>query len=466
MIKSYRIFISNSIIKKYLIFLSAVFCVILLAGTVNQNTSDESVKSLLEGFVPLLCFVMFPVTSMVSLASIYNANLQGEPYGYNYFHSLKNSARHFKNAVVFGNILSLAWILPYGAVMIACFSAYNTIILISFVLLALGVMNLFGFSQSFLARIVPLAVLGACIGAFFSATENVKREVFPYLLTIMGIISVGVYLWGLFHAVIGAKSAWSRCGKTREKQNREIESKTAVINKKTEKRMTKKQKQSGLGFLAKSILRIPKLGLIVIILFSLLIEVLPYIFHEEMGSGDYLFPKAAVFFPSLFLTEMAVIFLIRDLLGNKLVRSLPIAKKLYTRSLPALMAIIVLGVSVILMGSYFVYLKCINAAIGHYSDSLVIGAVICGSLLFFAPVLMQSAAGGIIMVYTASLPLVAVIVLIDDVKKQFGFGIPLYLSIIIFLLTAVLGTVWMLYYFSYRYRKTDVKVYTNLVEKK
>lgn len=70
------------------------------------------------------------------------------------------------------------------------------------------------------------------------------------------------------------------------------------------------------------------------------------------------------------------------------------------------------------------------------------------------------------MVYTASLPLVAVIVLIDDVKKQFGFGIPLYLSIIIFLLTAVLGTVWMLYYFSYRYRKIDVKVYTNLVEKK
>ncbi len=465
MIRSYRIFVSNTVIKKYLIFALAVFCVALLAGITNINTSDESVNSLLESFVPMLCAVMFPITSLVSLAGIYNANLKGEPYGYNYFHSLKNSDKHFKNAIIFGNIMLPALMLPFGAVMIACFSTYNTFVLLSFVLLSSGMMNLFGFKQSFLARILPLAALGGCIGAFFAATENVKREVFPYVLTIMGIISVGVYFLGLFHAIIGAKTAWSRYIKGREKENQASEVKDAAVDKKAERRMAKKQKQSGLGFLMKCILRVPKWGLITIILFPLLIEILPYVFHEGLGSGDYLFPKVVVFFPSMFFTEMTVIVLIRDLLGNKLVRSMPIAKRLYTRSLPSLIAIIVLGVSVVLVGGYYIFLNCINASIDHYSDALVIGAVMCGSLLFFAPLLMQTVAGGFIMVYIASVPIVEVIDLIDDAKKQFGFGLPLYLSIIIFLLTAILGTIWMFFYFSYRYKKTDVKIYSQAAEK-
>ncbi len=69
------------------------------------------------------------------------------------------------------------------------------------------------------------------------------------------------------------------------------------------------------------------------------------------------------------------------------------------------------------------------------------------------------------MVYIASVPIVEVIDLIDDAKKQFGFGLPLYLSIIIFLLTAILGTIWMFFYFSYRYKKTDVKIYSQAAEK-
>ncbi|MDE7280688.1 MAG: hypothetical protein K2N36_02980, partial [Ruminiclostridium sp.] len=118
MIRSYKLFVSNTVIKKYLIVCIVVFCFVFLAGIVNLNTSNEDISSLLESFVPMLCCAIFPVSSLVSLASIYNANLKGEPYGYNYFHSLKNSETHFKNAIVCGNIILAETILPFGAVLL------------------------------------------------------------------------------------------------------------------------------------------------------------------------------------------------------------------------------------------------------------------------------------------------------------------------------------------------------------
>ncbi|MDE6725212.1 MAG: hypothetical protein K2J79_06370, partial [Ruminiclostridium sp.] len=418
MIRSYKLFVSNTIIKKYLIVCAVVFCIVFLAGILNLNTSNEDLSSLLESIVPMLCCAMFPVTTLVSLASIYNANLKGEPYGYNYFHSLKNSDTHFRNAIIFGNIILAALILPFGAVMLTCFSAYNTLILLSFVLLASGMLNLFGFKQSLFVRILPLAALGGGIGAYFAATQDKKIEEFSILLVILAIVSAGVYLWGVFHAIIGAKSAWLRSGNERIKDKGESENKTAVIDKRAEKRMSKKRKQSSMGFLMSIVLRAPKLVLIFLILFSMAIEVLPFVFHENLGSEDYLFPKAALFFASMILTAITAIIILRDLLGNKLVHSLPISKKLCTRSIPTFTAFLILGLSIVFIGVYFVFLGSINAETAQYSDTLIMGAAICGSLLFFSSVLMQNFAGIIVLGYVASLPTIALILLSDDTVKQ------------------------------------------------
>lgn len=465
MIRSYKLFISNTIIKKYLIVCTAVFCLVFLAGILNLSTTNEDVSSLLESIVPMLCCAMFPVTSLVSLASIYNANLKGEPYGYNYFHSLKNSDMHFRNAIIFGNIILAVVILPFGAVMLTCFSTYNNFILLSFVLLASGLLNLFGFKQSFFARIIPFAALGGGIGAFFAATQDTKIEEFSILLVSLAMISTGVYLWGVFHAIIGAKSAWLRSGNERIKEKGENENKTVVIGKRAEKRMSKKRRQSGFGFLMSIVLRVPKLVFIFLILISMAIEVLPFVFHENLGSEDYLFPKAALFFASMILTEITAIIIMHDLLGNKLIHSLPISKKLCTRSIPTFTVFLILGLSIVYIGIYFVFLGSINAETAQYSDTLIMGASICGSLLFFTPVLMQNIAGTIILGYAAALPTIALILLSNDTVKQVGFEIPLYLSVIIFLLTALLGTLWTFYYFSYRYKKTDVKIYPQVAEK-
>lgn len=457
MIRSYRIFVGRNNIKKYFHFVLAVFGVLLATGIVYKTVPADAVKGLIEVFVPLICTIVLPVCSLVTTGNIYNSNIRGELYGYNYFHSLKNSAKHFKNALICGNVMSLIIILPYVAFITLFLPVKYTLLLISFMLLALGMMNLFGYVQSVFARIFPLAFLGGCIGGFISLAEELEDHEVYYFLTILGIVSAAVYLIGILYSAIRAEAAWNREGKASESGKAAPQKPEAYPDKIQVKRFSKGTKQSGFNFIKETFLRTPKWAAVFVLLFSLVSAVLPFVAHEHIGSEDYLFPKIFVFFPSVFLTEMTIIFLIRDFAGNKFVRSMPIAKQVYTRSLPSLIVILTLGLSTVLMGCYFVFLKCIGAEIGQFSDTLLLGAVVCGSLLFFAPVFTQSPAGGVIMIYLASLPIVAAIFLMDGLQKSFGFGVPLYISITIFLLTAALGTVWAFFYSSQRYKKKDGK---------
>lgn len=463
MIKSYRIFVGRNNIKKYFLFVLAVFGVLLATGIVYKTVPVGAVKGLIEVFVPLICTIVLPVCSLVTTGNIYNSNIRGELYGYNYFHSLKDSAKHFKNALICVNVMSLIIILPYVAFITAFFPVKNTIILISFMMLALGMMNLFGYVQSLFARIFPLAFLGGCIGGFFSLAEELEDHEVYYFLTILGIVSAALYLIGILYSAIRAEAAWNREGKDGKasESGKAAPQKSEVCSDKIQaKRFSKGTKQSGFSFIKETFLRTPKWATVFVLLFSLVSAVLPYAAHEHIGSEDYLFPKIFVFFPSMFLTEMTIIFLIRDFAGNKFVRSMPIAKQVYTRSLPSLIVVLTLGLSTVLMGCYFVFLKCIGAEVGQFSDTLLLGTVVCGSLLFFAPVFTQSPAGGVIMIYLASLPLVAAIFLMDGLQKSFGFGVPLHISIIIFLLAAVLGTMWAFFYSSQRYKKKDGKFFS------
>lgn len=460
MIKSYRIFVGSNNIKKYLLFVLAVFGVLAATGIVYKTVPIDAVKGLIEVFVPLICTIVLLVCCSVTTGNIYNSNIHGGLYGYNYFHSLKDSAKHFKNALICGNVMSLIIILPYVAFITMFFPVKNTIIMISLMLLALAIMNLLGYVRSFFARIFPLAFLGGCIGGFFTLAEELEDNEVNYFLAILGIVSAVVYLIGIFYSAIRAEAAWNRegkDGKASEIGKAETQKTEVLSDEIQEKRFSKGTKQSGFNFIKESFLRTPKSLMVFVLLFSLVSAVLPYAAHEHIGSEDYLFPKIFVFFPSAFLTEMTIIFLIRDFAGNKFVRSMPIAKQVYTRSLPSIIVALTLGLPTVLMGCYFVFLKCIGAEVGQFSDTLLLGAVVCGSLLFFAPVFTQSPAGGVIMIYLASLPLVAAILLMDGLQKSFGFGVPLYISIIIFLLTAILGTMWAFFYSSQRYKKKDGK---------
>lgn len=464
MIKSYQIFVCKNTIKKYFIFTLVLFGGILLAGIINRTASEESVKRFSEATAFLMGGIMFPVSSLVGLSAIYNANLTDQSYGYSYFHSLNDSARHFGNAIVFGNIVAFIKILLLGIIMITGFPLFNAVFLISFMLFGIGFMNLFGFVRSTLARILPFACLGGLVGAFYAASDDIPQGDFSLFLIILTMIAIGVYFLGLLNALMGAKTAWQKEGKN-EKALKKSQAcavscdKESSVYERTEKRILKKQKQSGIGIIIKSLLRIPKTAFFFMGIFALGGVVLPYVAHVDIGSDEYLFPKICIFFPCAELTELLAIMFLRDFISNKWIRSAAIAKELFTRSLPACIAVSTAGLSTLLMGAYFVFLNSINAQAGQYSDTLVLGAVILGSLLFFSPILIQTLVGTATMMYAAFLSIAALILLVGDERKMFGFGVPLNFAVIMFLLAVVLGTVWCFFYCSYKYKKSDCKLF-------
>lgn len=455
MIKSYRIFISKDFIKKYALFSIVIFAVTIAAGITGKYTSVVWLKGITEGLMPMLCTLLFPVCSLVSMAQIYNANMPDQPNGYKYFHSLKNSAGHFKQAIVFGNLISLMLIIPTGAALMLLFPTAKILLLMFFTIFSLGFMNFFGHMKSIIARLMPLAALGGSIGAFWAASEDMDTEL-PYLpLVIIGITAVLVYAGGIIYSVARAKSAWNK--ELTAKEKKEMTASEAAEDN-AAKKISKAKRHGAASFLVNSVMHFPK-TVVALIIFALITALLPFLVHEPIGEDDYLMPKVFIFFPAVFLLEMILILFSRNIAGNKMVRSMPIAKKLYTRSLPGAIPLITFGVSGLAMGAYFIFLGVINAEVSQFSDTLVTGSIICASTLFFAPFVADLVVGGLIMIYAAGLPFIAVMLLMDKTAKTHGYGVPLYLAVTLFALTAVLGTLWCFYICSHKYRKKDLVIY-------
>lgn len=187
---------------------------------------------------------------------------------------------------------------------------------------------------------------------------------------------------------------------------------------------------------------------------------LPFIMHEPMGDEDYMFPKAFLFFAGLFVTCMGVVCGCRDLALNKLTRSTPIAKELYTRSAPMFVLICDVGVSLVMMCAYFIFLTIIGAEAAQFSDTLMSGAIICLPQLIFMPLCMSKPAGGLWAMYPSILPFIAVMLIGGNKFKLNGFGVPLPIAAAVFAGAVILGAVLVFWISAVSYKKSEVKVYS------
>jgi len=212
----------------------------------------------------------------------------------------------------------------------------------------------------------------------------------------------------------------------------------------------------GLKFLFKSWTKMP-LFFWFSIIFSAVFLVLPFVLHEDPGSEDYLYPKMFLFFPSLFLVELGLICGCRDVNANKLVRSFPIAKELYTRSIPAFITLLTLGVSAVSVGAYFVFLGIIGAEAFQFADVLIVGAIVCFMLLLASAFLTTMLGGGVLAVYFAAAPMVAVTIVNGGLIPN-GFGVPLWAAALIFAASAAAGTVLLFAISARRYKTLNVKI--------
>lgn len=214
----------------------------------------------------------------------------------------------------------------------------------------------------------------------------------------------------------------------------------------------------GLKFMMNSWRRVPKFLLVITVLLTLASIILPFVFHERLGENDYMFPKVCIFFGSVIFMCLFSIVTSGDLTMNKLVRSMPIAKEMYTRSVP-LFIVICMGAQVVIMLAYFLFLGIIGAEPTQYSDTLILGAIVCGSAFVFMPLAFSVHLGGLYAMYAEFAPIAITLFMLKKEVKLYGFNAPLPLAIGIFAAALILGAIWAFWISKVRFKRSKVRVY-------
>lgn len=214
----------------------------------------------------------------------------------------------------------------------------------------------------------------------------------------------------------------------------------------------------GFKFMMNSWRRIPKFLFVITVLLMLASIILPFVFHEPLGDNDYMFPKVFIFFGVVIFLCLFSIATSGDFTMNKFVRSMPIAKEMYTRSVP-LFILICMGAQVLIMLAYFVFLGIIGAEMTQYTDTLILGAIVCGSVLVFMPFAFSVSMGGLLGMYAEFAPIVITLFMLKKDVKLYGFNAPLPLAIGIFAAVLIIGTIWTFWISKVRFKRSKVRVY-------
>ncbi|MDE7362119.1 MAG: hypothetical protein K2N38_09325 [Oscillospiraceae bacterium] len=194
------------------------------------------------------------------------------------------------------------------------------------------------------------------------------------------------------------------------------------------------------------------------IAFSLVLAVLPFFFNEEVTAEDYMFPKMFIFFPSFFMTEIGLICGCRDIAGNKLVRSFPIAKELYTKSVPMYITILTLGISAVSVIAYFIFLGIIGADAAQFADTLIIGAIVIAPELIVSGFFASIPGGGLFGVYVVALPIVLISTIGGNTVMRKGFGASVSTAAVIFAAAVTVSIVLMFIIARWRYKTSNIKI--------
>lgn len=183
-----------------------------------------------------------------------------------------------------------------------------------------------------------------------------------------------------------------------------------------------------------------------------------FFFNEAPGADDYLFQKLFTGIPPLLCTELGLICGCRNLPANKLLRSMPIAKELFSRSVPTYIVILTLGVSAVMVMPYFIFLGIIGAEENQFSDTLICMLFFVIPMLIVSPFVARVPGGGMLVVYAAIIPIVAVALIGGDRVQQNGFGLPVGTAAAILAGFVAVGTAFVYWISGVLYRKSNVRI--------
>lgn len=210
-IRSFRIFVVPSSIL-YMVIALAVGIMIFFALCIAETRYyDEEtgafIGRFLEGYLPFFS-IFVPMLGVGMLNVVYNSNLPANA-GYRFFHSLPDAAESFRQAIAAGNaVVLLIGLVCFGVV---CFFNFTlALFLLSFTLLIIGMMNMFGHAKSLSARLVMVFIIGMFAGFFFSFTFEDDFSYDMLMEVIITVVSVIIFAVGIIYSFSVAKKKWIR----------------------------------------------------------------------------------------------------------------------------------------------------------------------------------------------------------------------------------------------------------------
>lgn len=179
---------------------------------------------------------------------------------------------------------------------------------------------------------------------------------------------------------------------------------------------------------------------------------------NELGSEDYLMSMAFLPLVPFCVLVMATTVAFVSINGCRLIRSSPIAKELYTRSVPMFIVGLTLGSMAVAVGVFFTFITVRGASAAYFSDAFIFMAIGCGVNIIGYSLLSRTMFGGIFGMYLTMFPYIGFILVLSNDIKHNGFGLPVWVSALIFAGTVIVSSVVSFVVCGIYFRKLNFKV--------
>lgn len=209
-VRDFRMFMGKTAIINTLWYTLAAAGGFLIFLAVWEFTENDAVKGFCEGFIPMFS-MLIPIIGYIPCNMMFSYNRAVTP-GYKYFHSLPDSAKRFRRAILMGSIYPLPITLVW-AVMLWLWSPAVSLLMLFMDLTLKGAQNFFGHARSVVMMFIPMMVIVSSMGfvmGFTSSDDDSFLNMDPKIALPLALAGAAVFVLGTVYSTIVAESKWKR----------------------------------------------------------------------------------------------------------------------------------------------------------------------------------------------------------------------------------------------------------------
>lgn len=221
-LRSLRLFTAQYTITsllQILVIFGGIYVIIGLMGLGAMNVLEETPDSFLAGFFSSFLpgmTVMVPLIGVFLLNAIYSYNMPTTP-GYKYFHSVNNSTKHFRRAIIVSNIAAvlmglLAMLVTWLMIKWVGDILFSPVATLAICFMGIGIVNFTGFIKGQFARLISILPMCAVVGFVVGFTSVAEDETNTFddekIMYIVLVVAAAVAVAGFIFSMIKCEKKW------------------------------------------------------------------------------------------------------------------------------------------------------------------------------------------------------------------------------------------------------------------